>query len=63
MNESPLSRFTIACDRFWCAPASRESLGLVRIFFGFAFFLRLTGATGIYRIDGITMRHRSTDSR
>ncbi len=56
MNQSALSRLAIAWDRFWFAPASRETLGLVRIFFGFVFFLRMTGATGLYRIDEITMR-------
>ncbi len=56
MSDSVLARLTMEWDRFWCAPASRQTLGLVRIFFGFVFFLRMTGATGLYRFDTITMR-------
>ena len=47
---------TDSWNRFWFEPVAANSLGLLRIFFGLTVFLRLTGATGLYRIDDLRMR-------
>jgi hypothetical protein len=44
-----MSRLRAAWDRLWFAPASTETLGLVRVFVGLTLVLKHTGTWGIYR--------------
>lgn len=41
---------------FWFSPVSTENLALLRIFFGAAFFMKLTGTARFFLGDGHTMR-------
>jgi len=50
MSRLPLAaRASAAWGRFWFAPTSTETLGLVRIFVSFTLVLKMIGTWGIYR--------------
>jgi len=53
---SNVKKLSALWNKFWFANESSQSLALLRIFFGFVLFLKLTGAHGIYKIANIRMR-------
>ena len=47
------SRWAFDWNQFWFAPSRLHSLGLLRLCFGFTLVLRITGATGLFRVGSI----------